>query len=256
MAQLRWGVSILAFAVGSFALGYVVIPARRLLAGRGGLTDLDVQRILHRVAGGYLQYLVAIGWIEIEIRDGDRLSRGGPHMVVGNHPSLFDVVLLCSLMPQADCIVSSARTEHFLLRSMADPAGYIRNDDPALLIRECVSRLRNGRSLLVFPEGTRSPPHRLGPFQRGAARIALEAGCEILPVLLVFDPPFLHKGWHWRDLPDRPIHATVRVLEPISAKLAVAGESVVSTSVASRELNAELRELFLKGLEIDDVRNA
>ncbi|HEY5658403.1 MAG TPA: hypothetical protein VIY27_11510, partial [Myxococcota bacterium] len=58
----------------------------------------------------------------------------------------------------------------------------------------------------------------------------------------------------WSDLPERPIHVTVRVREPVSSR--PIGESGFSSSVAARKLTAELRESFVKGLEIDNVGDA
>ena len=46
----------------------------------------------------------------------ERLRAGGPLLVVANHPTLFDLPLLLSLMPQADCIVGAAWAENFFLR--------------------------------------------------------------------------------------------------------------------------------------------
>jgi 1-acyl-sn-glycerol-3-phosphate acyltransferase len=127
--------------------------------------------------------------------------------------------------------VNAPRSDNFFLRGLIRAAGYVRNDAGASIVRECAERLSRGRSLVVFPEGTRSPAGDLGPFQRGVARIAMEAGCDLLP-----------------------FHATVRVLEPVSSDPArSSGESV---SVAARRLTAELRESLSKGLFIVDAGSA
>jgi 1-acyl-sn-glycerol-3-phosphate acyltransferase len=150
--------------------------------------------------------------------------------------------------------VNAPRSDNFFLRGLIRAAGYVRNDAGASIVRECAERLSRGRSLVVFPEGTRSPAGDLGPFQRGVARIAMEAGCDLLPVAITCEPPTLRKGQKWYDLPERPFHATVRVLEPVSSDPArSSGESV---SVAARRLTAELRESLSKGLFIVDAGSA
>ena len=238
----------------------LLLPFGRVL-GRAGQrgekalrSQLAAQRLLHRTARLYLRILARAGLLRVSLRDAEPLRRGGPHLVVSNHPTLVDFVVLCSLMPQADCIVNPARANNPLLRQLVRAAGYVRSDAGQDLVRESVERLRRGRSLVIFPEGTRSPAGSLGSFQRGAARVALNVGCDILPVIISCDPPAMWKRWKWSELPDRAIHVTVRVREPI--RWSPIGEGGFSSSVAARKLTAEIRESFVKGLEIGNFGDA
>ena len=81
--------------------------------------------------------------------------------------TLVDVLVICSLMPQADCIVNVDRAENFFLRQLVAACGYVPNDAGSRVVEAAVGRLREGRSLIVFPEGTRSPPGGLGHLRRG-----------------------------------------------------------------------------------------
>jgi len=213
-------------------------------------SQLAAQRLLHRTARIYLKILARAGLLRITLCDIEPLCLGGPHLVVSNHPTLMDFVVLCSLMPQADCIVNPARARNPLLRQLVRAAGYVSSDAGQDVVRESAERLRRGRSLVVFPEGTRSPAGSLGPFQRGAARVALSVGCDILPVIITCDPPAMWKRWRWSDLPERPIHVTVRIRESIRWR--PIGEGGFSSSIAARKLTAEIRESFVKGLEIEN----
>ena len=250
----RTGAGFVLFAVLALMLAFFVLPASRLWPGGDARNDLRAQRIIHRVARFYLAVIQRAGIMRLTLVGAEHLTHDGPHLIVANHPTLLDIVFLCSALPQFDCIVNGPRSDNFFLRGLARSAGYVRNDAGTSIVRECAERLRRGRSLLVFPEGTRSPAGGLGTFQRGAARIALEAGCDLLPVAITCEPPTLRKGQKWYDLPERPFHATVRVLEPVSSDPArSSGESV---SVAARRLTAELRESLSKGLFIVDAGSA
>ena len=114
-----------------------------------------------------------------------------------------------------------------------------------------MERLARGRSLLVFPEGTRSPRGGLGAFHRGAAHIALAGRAPLVPVLIHCDPPIQSKGQKWYDLAARPVRVTIRVWDPLPSRPLV--ESGIGIARASRELNRELRESFAKGLELVDA---
>src|SRR6185436_20227364 len=96
------------------------------------------------------------------------------------------------------------------LRGVVRRAGYLSNDHGDAIVAECVARLRDGRSVIVFPEGTRSPSTGLGAFQRGAAHIALTRGCPLLPVVITCRPPTLGKGARWHDVPDHRVEFVVR----------------------------------------------
>ncbi len=166
-------------------------------------------------------------------------------------PTLVDVVVLLALMPQVDCIVSKERANNILLRGLIRSCGHLRNDGGIAIVDECADRLRAGRSLLVFPEGTRSPKHGLRRLHRGAAHIALRVPCDLLPVTITCNPPMLGKEGKWYDLADRASRMTVVVREPIATRSVL--DSGVALPVAARRLTAQLRESLEKGLDIADV---
>jgi len=239
------------FAVLCLAMNFVVLPVARF--GRPATAaQLHAQAILHRAARRYVRFAQRLGVFDFDAQGAERLVEDGPHLVVANHPGLLDVVYLLALMPQADCIISASRADNFFLGGIARGAGYLRNDLGHDIVRECVQRLRAGRSVIVFPEGTRSPASGLGTFHRGAARIALEAGCDLLPVFLRYDPPALGKGRHWFDLPERRFHASVRVGRALRSApvLEALHSGRVTRSVAARHLTSQLREIIAKELDL------
>jgi 1-acyl-sn-glycerol-3-phosphate acyltransferase len=125
-------------------------------------------------------------------------------------------------------------------------AGYLVNEEGQLLVESAVSRLRDNRSLLLFPEGTRSPQGGLGPFQRGAAHIALKSRRELLPVVITCDPPTLLKGQKWYEVPDRPAHLTLRVENPILP--AEHRDAGTSPALAARRLTNEVWQFYKRTL--------
>ena len=215
------------------------------------------QRVLQRGSRSFLRFAEGIGCLRIRVVGAERLQEPGPHLLVANHPSLVDFVAMCSLLPQADCIVKADRAHNPFLAALIGAAGFVRHDAGPLVVAECVERLRRGRNLVVFPEGTRSPARGLGPFQRGTAHIALRSGVDVTPVRIRCDPPALFKGQKWYDL-EAPFLLTVRVGEPVSVQ--ALRESLargrLSAPRAARELTAQLREIFAKELDIADAAEA
>jgi 1-acyl-sn-glycerol-3-phosphate acyltransferase len=251
---LRTALGWAAFGALCAALGLVVLPLVRGLSRAAANADLRAQRTLHRAARLYFGIGRTLGLFRLRVDGLERLGPGGPRILVANHPTLLDVVALVALAPQLDCIVNAARAEHPLLRRLVAAAGYIPNDGGRGVVDEGARRLRAGRSLLVFPEGTRSPRGGLGLFQRGAAHVALASGYDLVPVVVACEPLALAKGERWFDVPERRFELRLRVGEPVSPRGLLA--SGLALPLAARRLTAELREYFAKGLEGSDVRGS
>jgi 1-acyl-sn-glycerol-3-phosphate acyltransferase len=246
---LRTGIAFASF--GLLALGLVVtaLPWLRLVCRDPERRQLRFQAAVNRTYGAFLRLMMGLGLMRFRGHGVERLREPGI-LVVANHPTLIDVVAIAAQMPSADCITKQDNTANFFMRDVIRAAGYVVNAGGRAIVDTCAARLRRGRSLLMFPEGTRSPAHALGPFHRGAARIALASGRDLTPVLVACEPPTLMRGQPWYEVPDRPFEYTLRVGDPIAVRpyleALARGES---RSRVARRLTAELREHFEKGLE-------
>lgn len=139
----------------------------------------------------------------------------GPCVVVANHQSLLDIVMLCRMPREMKWV---AKEELFripwigwLLRLTGDIA--VRRGDPdsgGEAIVRARAYLARGMSVMIFPEGTRSRDARLLPFKSGAFRLAIEAGVPVLPVAVWGTSAGIKKG----GLAVAPCDAVARILPP------------------------------------------
>lgn len=242
----RTGLAFAVFGVGTLAVAFLCFPVVRLLSREPLDRDRRAQRVVQQAFRLFTWFIEALGLVRVSWNGLDRLHRDGPNLVIANHPTLIDVVLLVGRLPQADCVVKRATLSNALLRWAVCGAGYITNDQREALVEACVGRVRQGRTLLLFPEGTRSPGGRLGPFRRGAAHIALRSGCDLLPVIITCEPPFLMKGQRWWDVPERTVQLTLHVTDPIVPKDQLDGQP--DSPLAARQLTAALRGLYERSL--------
>jgi 1-acyl-sn-glycerol-3-phosphate acyltransferase len=200
---------------------------------------------VQRIFRAFVTYIQMVGILTLDIRQPELLRNTAGRVIVANHPTLLDVVLLVAQFPQADCVVKREAWSNPYLRGVVKAAGYIPNDEGQALVDACVRRIAQGRSILLFPEGTRSPRHGLGRFQRGAAHIALAAGCDILPVRIRCEPPTLMRGQKWYEVPDRAMTYT---LEPGAALAGLPYQRAVDAGEprgrVARRMTAALREFF------------
>ena len=234
------------FGLVTTALGFCILPLQRLVdRWRGERADPEVraQYAIHRAMQVWLRWLRALDIVRVSISGGEAL-RAHPVVVIANHPSLIDTPVLLSVMPQGDFIVTDAWATNPFLRRCVQAAGYLRAERGAVMVRDAIERLRAGRNLMVYPEGSRTPPEGLRPFERGAAHIALRAGCDIVPVAIRVRPRTLMKGQHLTDVPEHCPEWQVEVGEPIRpADYLREGEG---NSAAARRITAVLQDYFEK----------
>ena len=246
---LRTGLAFASFGGLALWLRVSSIPWIRWTCPDENERQLRVQGVVNQTYARFMRLMSGLGLMRYRAFGLERLREPGV-LVVANHPTLIDVVAVLGEMPSADCITKLGNAQNPFMGGVIAAAGYIINTGGQSIVDTCAARLAQGRSLVVFAEGTRSPKGGLGPFHRGAAYIAMASGRPLLPVVATCDPPTLMRGQPWYDVPDRPFEYTLRVGEPIDVRPyqeAIArGEP---RGRVARRLTAELREYFAKALE-------
>lgn len=168
-----------------------------------------------------------------------------PYMVVANHESFVDILLIAHLPFEMKWLAKSDFFGFPLIGWMMRMAGDIRlvrhdRGSRGGALSAMHDRLANHVSVMVFPEGTRSASGELGEFRDGAFTVAIEAGVPILPLAVIGTRDALVKhDWRFGSS-----HAEVRVLDPIAVgpqtEVSVLREQTRSAIAAAlAELRAE-----------------
>jgi 1-acyl-sn-glycerol-3-phosphate acyltransferase len=238
-------VSFLLFGTGAVLFGVLWFPLLGLAVRDRERRERLARGTVSRLFGGFIRFmeLVGLSW-SLHGQPGSHAEGG--RVVVANHPTLIDAVFLMWLFPGADCVVKAAHWRNPLMRFAVKAAGYLPNDDNEALLEEATRRVRAGRCLLLFPQGTRARPGEEPVFRRGAAVIAARAGAELYPVRIRCTPPVLRKGDAWLAVPERRVHFRIEALEPVdpSSWVAASGERK-----GTRRLTERLSTLLLEGVE-------
>ena len=219
-------------------LGLLVHPVLALTLPRER-RELRMQKLVHRSFQGFCSFMRWVGVVEVHVEGWEQLPCDGGVLLVANHPTLLDYVLLVALLPQADCVVKRAHWSNPFTAGVVRGAGYIPNDGGEATVEACAARLRAGRTLLPFPEGTRAPLGGLAPFERGAAHVALAAGVAAIPVAIRCEPRGLMRGQPWYDVPESRMRFTLAFGPPIAADGLPGGRAR-----AARALTARYRAYF------------
>ncbi|MEZ8029746.1 lysophospholipid acyltransferase family protein [Enterovibrio norvegicus] len=200
------------FGLGALLLTFLVFPLMTFTAKDHQDRAKRVQRIIQKTFLLFCLIMKYTGAINFRITGAEKLKEDRSCLILANHPSLIDYVLIASQLPQCDCLVKSAIWHNPFMKGIVKAAGYIPNNSPDDLFSRCGERLGDGNVLLIFPEGTRTTPNERSVLQRGASQIAVRTQTDIRIVHITVTPSFLTKEKKWYQVPDtRPFfHVQVK----------------------------------------------
>jgi 1-acyl-sn-glycerol-3-phosphate acyltransferase len=173
---------------------------------------------VHRVAQAWGRSILAVSGVRVRVAGGERIDPAAAFICMSNHQSNFDIPVLLGYLPLPFRWLAKAELFKIPIfgRAMRG-AGYIpidRSDRPAAIesLRQAAAAVRGGVSVVIFPEGTRSPDGALKPFKKGGFVMAIEAGVPIVPVALRGTFDIMPKN----RLLIRPAEVTMAIGAPIA----------------------------------------
>ncbi|GAB7127071.1 lysophospholipid acyltransferase family protein [Silvimonas sp. JCM 19000] len=207
------------------------------------------KRIVHKAMAAQVGLMQITGAMTLTVYGRDKLRRRGL-LILPNHPSLIDVVILMALIEQPDCVVKAAMWRNPFTAGVVRMAGYISNAMGPELVQAGLDTLARGNNLIIFPAGTRDEPGQPQHFQRGAANIAVRGPATITPVIITVSEPTLTKRSKWYRPPLRQPHFCVHVLDDIELAPLLAGHG--ETPLQARWLTTWLEQFFSKEIARHD----
>ena len=209
--------SFAGFGVGALLLSVVVLPVVSLCTWSRERRVRRCQRLVQvsfRVFHAFMRRVGLVDWDPA--RCHARLPEQ-PVVVVANHPTLVDITALVSLFGPICFLAKRALFRNPLVGPLLYwcnqiPGGGNTLHENMQVIEAALDRLARGHSVLLFPEGTRSPPGGMLRFHAGAFEIARRAGVPIIPVVMQAEPAGLYRGLAWYQIPSRTIRLRAHVL--------------------------------------------
>jgi 1-acyl-sn-glycerol-3-phosphate acyltransferase len=211
-----------------------------------GLSMLpDTARIIPRVARAWGRSILAVSGVRVRVLGRERIGSTAGFIFMANHQSNYDIPVLLGHLPVPFRWLAKAELFRIPIfgRAMRG-AGYIpieRSKRPAAIesLREAAGIVRQGGSVMIFPEGTRSMDGTLKPFKKGGFIMAIEAGAAIVPVALRGTFDIMPK----RRLLIRPRDVTLLIGAPI----ATAGYSLPTKEVLMDAVRNALQRQLAAG---------
>ncbi|WP_088332659.1 lysophospholipid acyltransferase family protein [Lacimicrobium sp. SS2-24] len=235
------------FGIGGLLLSVIIFGAQRLIYRDERLRKAKARRTVHYAFKFFIGLMRCVGIARFHVYPKSELTDLQGHLVLANHPSLIDIVVLISAIPNADCVVKASLLRNPFMRGVIKGTGYISNSDPESLLDDCETSLKQGNNLIIFPEGTRTTPSEAMRFRRGAANIAIRCNAPVLPLLIRVRPTTLTKSEMWYQVPERrfqfEVFATRKNLECKVAGQSLAKQSRIYTRTLQAFFEQELQAL-------------
>jgi 1-acyl-sn-glycerol-3-phosphate acyltransferase len=237
----------LIFGLGSLLARAFVFPPVQWWPGTPAARVRRARRLIGSLFRAVYRGAAGLSVLTYEFEGGHLLGRRG-QMIVANHPSLLDVVFLMGHVDQANCVVKHSLLRNIFTAGPVRSAAYITNDENANMIDRAADVLKAGETLIVFPEGTRTPRGQPPRFHRGACAIALRGAAVVTPVVIRMAPRSLTKGEPWYRIPNRRMHFIFSVGPDIDPAQWREGHPL---PIAGRKMNDHLHTYFERELGLN-----
>jgi len=171
----------------------------------------------HSAARAWARSILRAGRIRVKVRGLNHIDGSRPCIFMCNHQSNFDIPVLMAHLPAQFRWLAKAELFKIPFFGYAmRRAGYISIDrsnrkSAFHSLKKAAEIIRNGTSVIVFPEGTRSRDGRIGSFKKGGFILAIDSGVPIIPVSLHGTWPIMPKN----TLKIRPGRVTIDIQPPV-----------------------------------------
>ncbi len=212
------------------------------------ISPLDPKRIIaHWISRRWMPIVLWIAGVKVKVSGQKNLFPEGVYIFAANHQSQFDIPVIEKALPRSIRIRWLAKKSLFKIPFFGwamKAAGYIAVDrqnprEGLKSLLAAVETIGKGASVVIFPEGTRSPDGRLQDFKGGGFVLALKSGCPVVPIAVCGTHKILPKG----SLVARPGEVYVKILPPIP----VDGLRLRDKDLLAQKTRAAIAEALKKG---------
>lgn len=247
------GLSFATFGIGGLLLGYIIMPIINHVGLDISRKHLRAQHAVSIFFKGFVLMMQSLGLAEFTFHDFEKLVQCKSHLILSNHPTLIDYVLIVSRLKSCQVVVKESLLNNFFMKKIIQSCGYVQNKQSMQTAEEIKKLLDAGNNFLIFPEGTRTTEGQPIALQRGSANIAIRVNVPIVLVHIKCTKSCLDKQGKWYNVPQKKVKYDIRVGKKINPSDFLTGN--IPPSIATRHLTRYIADELEKGMKRNDEPN-
>ncbi len=150
----------------------------------------EYRPIVDKEIKDWLRPLIDMAGVDFVVTGQDKIPVDEPVIFTPNHAGAFDIPAIVLTAPISPFFMAKKELSQIpVLKAWLDAVDCVSVDrankqSAHSSLQQAIEAVKDGRSLVIFPEGTRSKTGELGEFRGGAMKIAMETGAKVVPVLI------------------------------------------------------------------------
>lgn len=149
----------------------------------------EIDEFLVNIVRNWSNFVLKIAGLNLTVIGKENIPKE-PCVFVGNHQSNLDIPVILANMNRLTGAIAKKDMEkipivNYWMRQIH--CVFLDRENPREALKgisEGVENLKNGYSMIIFPEGTRSRSNNMGEFKKGSMRLAIKAGVPIVPITI------------------------------------------------------------------------
>ncbi|MCM3611008.1 1-acyl-sn-glycerol-3-phosphate acyltransferase [Planococcus sp. MERTA32b] len=231
----------------SFLFGYLPVAAIKLKSFQKKKANMTVQEydeLIHTEPRKWASGIMKRTKSDISV-SGLELLPDAPVLFVSNHEGNFDIPVILSSIPKPFGFISKKEVKKLpVIPVYMEDMNCVfidRTDRRSALksISDTAQKLKEGHSILIFPEGTRSKGQGLGDFKAGFMRIAADAGVPIVPLAIQGTADIMEKN----NNKIHPAKVKLQILEPIEPEFIKSLSSKEAVQFVKNKIEQQLKAM-------------
>jgi 1-acyl-sn-glycerol-3-phosphate acyltransferase len=177
-------------------------------------------RFNHHLAGLWGKIALWANRVKVRVEGLESVPGKGPYVFMSNHQGSYDIFALLGHLPFQFKYVAKKEIFSIPILGWAMKAtGYISIDregtrETVKAMNSAAEKIREGMSVLIFPEGSRSPDGSIQPFKKGGFSLAIKSQVPIVPIAIAGSSEIIPKG----KLTVFPGSISIRVDRPVETR--------------------------------------
>ncbi len=206
------------------------------------------RRVVHYMSGlwGWGVLLFVRRFLPVDAYGLEKLEKGGPYVLCPNHFSVADTITFLGVLPSFAFVIRKDVFWMPMIGMQLWLSGYVRaveSDGGKSVLEGCTRWLERGVSVMMFPEGTRSPDGKVHRFRQGPFLVAKQAGVPVVPIAIMGTREIIPKGRSSYVLQRPGQRVIVKILDPF-----LVGDD---TKAAAQRARAAVQQAVAESFTVD-----